>query len=59
MALARIKRGFYLTGLSTDTKPTEAIPLFSQYTEIDTGKVWLYVTTDSHTSYIWKEVKWA
>lgn len=29
-------------GLSTDSKPTEGIATGSQFTEVDTGKVFLY-----------------
>ena len=42
MAIRRIRKGFAFTGLSTDTKPTENVPIFTEYMCTDTGDLYLY-----------------
>lgn len=40
-----------ITGLSTDTKPTEDISQGSRFIEIDTGKIYMYDAENQE----WKE----
>ncbi len=57
MAIKRVKNGFYLYGLSSDSKPT-TVPLYSLFNETDTGDVYMYVitsVTDGVPAYQWKK----